>query len=122
MGLGVYVGNESPEYDVTTFFTSPPRKNRAPSDDRLSITRVNCGSEPQVWRTSSRAAAVHRECPTVRRIVSPGRTFALTASTRVVCLLTSIRTAPRPPRCAAYPRPDRATGDATPRHRAPTRR
>src|SRR3954453_14918534 len=121
MGLGVYVGNESPEYDVTTFFTRPPRKNRAPSDDRLSMTRGNCGSEPQVWRTSSRAAAVHRECPTVRRIVSPGRTLALTASTRVVCLLTSIQTARARPRCESDPRPDRATGDATPRHRGSTR-
>ena len=50
-GLGVKFGKTSPEYPVTTFVTRPPRKKSEPRLDRLSITRVNCGSRPHQERT-----------------------------------------------------------------------
>ena len=48
------------------------------------MIRVKCGSVPQNWRASSRAAAVQRLCPMSTRTLSPGRTFSDTASAREV--------------------------------------
>ena len=62
----------SPEYVVTTLRTMSPRKNSAPSELRLSMTRVKPASLPQCWRAISRAAAVHRLCPHSTCTVSPG--------------------------------------------------
>ena len=44
-------------------FTIPPLKKRAPSELSDNMHRVNPASVPQFWRTTSRAAAVHRPCP-----------------------------------------------------------
>src|SRR6185295_10153461 len=61
---------------------SPPRKNSVPRLERLGITSVKPGSRPHHWRSSSRAAAVHRVWPVTMQITSPRCTCAPTASAR----------------------------------------
>ena len=65
---------------MTTLSTRPPRKNSAPRLDRLSITRVKCGSRPHQLRTRWRAAAVQRVWLVTTWTASPACTWDTASS------------------------------------------